>query len=74
MDKDFNKLECSMLSTKYLLSNRADTWSGTEILHATCGADNSNNKTNKNWEIVQKPTMYIHGSLIINQNIYTWYL
>ena len=48
MDKDFNKLECSMLSTKYLLSNRADTWSGTEILHATCGADNNNNnKTNK---------------------------
>ena len=44
MDKDFNKLECSMVSTKYILSDRADTLSGTEILRAACGADNSNNK------------------------------
>lgn len=47
MDKDFNKLVCSMLSTKYILSNRADTWSGTEILHAASGADKNNNNNNK---------------------------
>ena len=65
-----------MLSTKYVLSNRADTSSGTKILQAASGADKNNNnnkQTNKNWEVVQKPMMYIHGSLIINQNIYTWY-